>query len=128
RPRRNGAPGSRRRRRKRRPGRRRPIYVRSSRLSPVSAPPTASSPRRRAGFAPQHVSRSGPVVLAEIRRQILAPDPAQLPAALPRPRISARIVDRDLVPQRVEIRPREALDQAEPVRVRQAAAREPEVL
>src|SRR5688572_11106395 len=72
--------------------------------------------------------RLRPVVLTEINRQIFAADPAQIPGARPRLRVSAGVVNRDLVAQRVVVGTRETLDECELVRMRQAAVREPEVL
>src|SRR5688572_10143766 len=60
--------------------------------------------------------------------QLLPGDPAQLPTAGPGPRERARILDGDLVLERVEVRPRKPLDQLQLVRVRNPAVGEPEVL
>src|SRR5262245_56339183 len=86
----------------------------------------SQSPPTRPGWTADRPLR--PVVLTKVHRQLLAADPTQIPAHRPRFRVRARIVDRDLVVQRIEIRPREALRQAQQVRVRQPAVREPEIL
>src|SRR5436190_307925 len=53
-----------------------------------------------------------PVVLAKVDRQRLAANPAHRPAARPGPRVGPGIVHRHLVPHRVQIDPRELLDEA----------------
>src|ERR671914_390268 len=67
------------------------------------------------------------IVLTEIYRQIFPADPAQLPAARPWLRVRARVVDRDLITQRVVVGACEALDERQLIGVRQAAVREPEI-
>src|SRR3954447_20104856 len=61
------------------------------------------------------------IVLTEEVRRLLAGHPLQIPAALPRPRVGAGIVDRRFVVQRAEVRTGEALDQVQLLGVRQAA-------
>src|SRR5436190_2705554 len=68
-----------------------------------------------------------PIVLTEIDGQF-AFDPLELPAARPRLRVGAGVVDGYFVLERVVVGAREALDERELVRVRQPAVREPEVL
>src|SRR6476620_3738164 len=68
------------------------------------------------------------VVLAVVSGHVLTRHPAHCPARRPLPCISTQIVDRDLVLERVEIGPREFLNQSKLVGVRQAAVGEPEIL
>src|SRR5688572_21040853 len=61
-------------------------------------------------------------------RQFLSRDPSERPTAGPRSRIGPRILYRDFVLQRVEVLPRETLDQPKLLGMRKTAVREPEVL
>src|SRR5690606_12021501 len=53
-------------------------------------------------------------------------DPLERPFGGPRPSVRARVVDRDFVPQRIEVGAREALREPERLGVRQSAVRKPE--
>src|SRR6185369_4191262 len=87
---------------------------------PEPAPARRSIQRIRVGF-------SLSIVLAVESWQIFG-DPLKSPTSRPRFRVCARIVDRDLVLQRVEIRASKALNQVKLFGVRQSAVTEPEFL
>src|SRR5688572_16752715 len=88
---------------------------------------TRHSGTQHSGTQHSRTQLSRTIVLAEMRRQLLAADPAQLPLSRPRSRIRARVVHGDLVTQRLEARPREALGQMQLARMREPAVREPEI-
>src|SRR5688572_19886602 len=84
---------------------------------------------RRNALADMLVPREGlrSIVLAVVGRQIIG-HPLKGPRGLPRPRIGARVVDRDLVSQRVVITAGEALDEVQQVGMWQPATGEPELV
>src|SRR3970282_42478 len=65
-------------------------------------------------------------LLAELFLDLAAFDPVDRPFGRPWARVSQRVVDRDFVTQRREIRSRKSFRQAQGFRVGQAAVREPE--
>src|SRR5690606_35293827 len=68
------------------------------------------------------------VFVAEVVERLVLGDPRDQPAAAPRIRVRARVVDRDLVDERVDIAPRDAPNRTELRRVRHAFAAQPELL
>src|SRR5688572_10911647 len=66
-------------------------------------------------------SVSGPVVLAQVPGHLFARHPPKVPGALPRARVGAGILDRNLISQRIEIGPGQPLDQPQLLGVRQPA-------
>src|SRR5262249_33536924 len=99
---------------------------RSDGPSPAGTTTRSGCPTRRAPTS--GVSSSWSIVLAEVFRHVLAGHPAQRPPRGPLARVGARILDCDIVTQRVEIRARQPLDEVKLAGVRQAAVAEPEPL
>src|SRR5690606_15900947 len=75
-----------------------------------------------------HVVINAVGLVADVLEDILVGRPTLIPRRGPRPGVGSWVVDRDLVPQGADVRPRDALDQVQPFRVRITFPMHPEPL